>query len=117
MLHGFILISFDFFPSFLSHSTTTMAATDKDYLGRFSRNDTTLTTLDLSSNLWTTRIELSEGLAIALSTNSTLTSLNLWNNQIRTAGSRWLAEALAFNSIITKFSKVNSLSTIRFVSR
>ena len=72
-----------------------MAATNSkldEAIRRLSRNDATLTTLDLYGNQ--VGDEGAGRLAEALATNSTLTSLNVRWNGVGAAGAGRLAEAL-----------------------
>ena len=70
-----------------------------DVIRRLSRNDATLTTLDLRSN----QVGAAEAgrLAEALKINSTLIILHLEGNEVADEGVERLAEALASNSTLT----------------
>src|SRR3989338_7758723 len=73
-----------------------------DQLRRLSRNDSALTTLDLSYN----RIGDTEAIATsqALSFNSTLTELNLSRNQIGDTGAASIMQVLSSNSTLTELN-------------
>ena len=71
----------------------------EEAIRRLSRNDATLTTLDLLSN--DVGDEGAGRLAAALATNSILITLDLSSNQVGDEGAARLAEALAINSTLT----------------
>ena len=82
-----------------------MAATNSkldEAIRRLSRNDTTLTSLDLKGNIFGNQVgdEGALRLAEALTQNSTLTSLNLIFNKMGGEGAGRLAEALVINSTL-----------------
>ena len=92
-----------------SSSHPTMASTNdqlEEAIRRLSRNDATLTTLDLLSN--DVGDEGAGRLAAALATNSILITLDLSSNQVGDEGAARLAEALAINSSLTTLDLWNN---------
>ena len=85
-----------------------------EIIRRLSRNDTTLSILDLDHNQ--VGAEEARRLAEALTTNSTLTTLDLRYNKVGSAGARRVAEALATNSALTEVTLDWDLKTGRLVN-